>query len=69
MNDYVIIGDTKDYEGCLVCVCFSLNNATEVLNRMLTNPTDNDKRIMQGCHNLRIKEVPEKDCWWHGNCD
>ena len=69
MGDYVIIGDTKSYDGCLVCVCGTFERATEVLNRMLTNPTDNDKRLMDGHHNLRITEVPEEDCWWHGNCD
>ena len=69
MGDYVIVGDTKDYDGCLVCVCFTLENATKVLDRMLNNPTDDDKKSMQGHHNLRIKEVPKEDCWWRGNCD
>ena len=68
-GDYVIVGDTERHEGCLVCVCFTFENATKVLNRMLNNPNDNDKRLMQGHSNLRIEEVPEKDCWWHGNCD
>ena len=67
--DYVIVGDTEKYDGCLVCVCFSLENANETLNRMLNNPTDSDRRITQTYSNLRIKEVPEKDCWWHGKLD
>jgi len=70
MNDYVIAGDTNKYKGCLVSVCGpSLEHAQEVLHRMLNNPTDNDKKITEGMYNLRIKEVPEKDCWWHGNCE
>lgn len=31
---------------------------------MLNNPTENDKRLMAGHSNFRIKEVPAKDCWW-----
>ena len=69
MGNYIIVGDTKNYEGCLVCVCFSFENATETLNRMLINPNDNDKKLMQGHSNLRIEEVPEKDCWWHWGLD
>lgn len=69
MSDYVIAGDTDQYEGCLVCVCGTMDHASDVLHRMLTNPTDNDKRLMEGHYNLRIEEVPEKDCWWHHGCD
>lgn len=69
MSDYVIVGDTKNYDECLVCVCGTFARATEVLTRMLNNPTDNDKKTMQGHSNLRIAEVPEKDCWWRDNCD
>lgn len=69
MNDYVIVGDTERYEGCLVCVCGTLKTATAELIRMLNNPTENDKILMQGHNNLRIEEVSEEDCWWHRNCD
>lgn len=69
MNDHVIVGDTESYEGCLVCVCGTLDHAEEVLHRMLTNPNKNDKALMKGHSNLRIEEVPEKDCWWQRNCD
>lgn len=70
MNEYIIIGDTERYEGCLVCVCgTSLDWANKVLDRMLNNPTDNDKLLMQGHTNLRVKEVPPEDCWWNGNLD
>ena len=70
MNEYIIIGDTKNYTGCLVCTCgTSFEHAQEVLHRMLNNPTKNDERLMAGHSNFRIKEVPEKDCWWNGNLD
>lgn len=41
------------------------NFAEKILQRMLNNPTQNDKRCMEGHINLRIKEVEEKDCWWN----
>lgn len=70
MNEYVIIGDTEKYNDCLVCVCGgSLEFANSTLNRMLNNPTEHDKLLMNGHTNFRIKEVPEKDCWWNYNCD
>lgn len=69
MSDFVIVGDTDKYEGCLVCVCGTYDNANKILHRMLNNPTENDKKIMNGHSNLRIEEVPEEDCWWRGNCD
>ena len=58
-SDYIIVGDTERVEGCLICVAGKTKEtAEEVLNRMLTNPTENDKRLMFGHRNLRIKEVP-----------
>ena len=70
MNEYIIIGDTENYKDCLVCVCgTSLNWANAELYRMLNNPTDNDKRLMQGHTNLRVKEVLAENCWWNGNLD
>ena len=68
--EYIIKGDTEEFEDCLVLVCgASLEHAKQVLNRILTNPNDNDKKIIR-CHkNLRIKEVSDEQCWWNGNCD
>jgi hypothetical protein len=63
--EYIIIGDTKDYSECLVCVCGSKEYAEEVLQRMLNNPNENDKALIEGHTNLRIKAVEEKDCWWN----
>ena len=70
MNDYIIIGDTEKYKGCLVCVCGPhLEHAKFILDRILNNPTPGDIRMIQGHHNLRIKEAPESECWWRGNLD
>lgn len=70
MNEYIIVGDTKKYKNCLVCLCgCSFERAQEVLNRMLNDPTEDDKRIIDGHTNLRIKEVEKKHCWWNDGCD
>ena len=68
-GDYIIIGDTDRYNDCLVCVAGTIERANEVLNRMLNNPTEHDKRMMSGHTNFRIKFVEEKYCWWNDNCD
>ena len=69
-GDYVIKGDTQQFKDCLVYVAGkTYEDAEEVLKRMLNNPTENDKRLMAGHTNFRIKFVEEKDCWWNGNCD
>lgn len=63
---YIIIGDTENYNGCLICVVSGdITQAENVLRRMLNNPTENDKRLMKGHSNLRIKAVEAKDCWWN----
>lgn len=65
-GDYVIVGDTKKYNDCLVYVIGkSYENAEETLSRMLNNPTENDKRLMLEFTNLKIELVEEKDCWWN----
>lgn len=64
-SDYIIVGDTEKYDECLVCVCGKdKNNAEEALRRIIENPTENDKRLIKGYKNLRIKEVPANKCWW-----
>lgn len=64
-SDYIIVGDTERFDDCLICVSGkSKESAEETLNRMRTNPTENDKRLMFGHRNLRIKEVPSEKCWW-----
>lgn len=68
-SDFIIIGDTKEFKDCLVYVCSTKELAEENLYRILNNPNENDKKIMKGHTNFRIKEVPYKDCWWRHNCD
>ena len=68
--EYVIVGDTEKYKGCLVYVCgISEDRAKEVLDRMINNPTENDKTVSNGHINLRIEKVPKEDCWWNGYLD
>lgn len=70
MNEYIIIGDTVKFKGCLVYVCGTSRPHTEkVLHRMLTDPTERDKEILQTHSNLRVKEVPADDCWWNFGTD
>lgn len=64
-GDYIIVGDTKNFTDCLVCVAGTYENANKILRDMLCKPT---KRI-EKYTNFRIKFVEEKDCWWKHNCD
>lgn len=68
--EYVIKGDTERFKDCLVFVCGSSEErANEILNRMLTNPNDNDKRLIKGHSNLRVTKVQKDFCWWNKGCD
>ena len=68
--EYIIKGDTKKFNDCLICCCGeSKSRAEEILNRMVSNPTDNDKRLIAGHTNLRIEEVTKEKCWWNGYLD
>ena len=70
MSEYIIVGDTEKCKDCLVCPCgVSLDRAKEILDRMINNPTENDKALSEGHTNLRIKEVPKESCWWNGYLD
>lgn len=69
MGDYVIVGDTKTYNDCLVYVCGSADVAEKTLDRMLNNPTEYDKELLKKHTNLRIDFVSEKNCWWKWNYD
>lgn len=64
--EYIIVGDTEKYKDCLIYSCGkSKERANEVLNRMLTSPTENDKKLMQSLKDIRIEEVPQEDCFWN----
>jgi hypothetical protein len=68
--EYIIVGDTDKYEGCLVCLAGDTREgAEELLNNMLTNPSDNAKVLMEGHTNLRVKQVKSRDCWWNYGTD
>lgn len=68
--EYNIVGDTKDYKGCLIATCGkSEERAKEALNRLLTNPSESEKMMMKGYTNLRIEKVDGDKCWWNEGCD
>ena len=68
-KEYIIVGDTDRGE-CLVYVGFhSQERAEQTIQQILTNPTENDKKVTKGHSNLRVKEVNSEDCWWNENCD
>lgn len=68
-SDFVIIGDTEKFADCLVCVAGTYDRARQVLARMLNNPTENDKKLVEKYYNLRIEEVQAENCWWRDNTD
>ncbi len=66
VKEYIIVGDTDKYEGCLVKLAgYDFEKAKALLNKMLTNPDDNDKYLMKGQTNFRIEEVNSNECWWN----
>lgn len=64
---YIVKGDSEKFDDVLVFVIGHCTKeyAEGVLERMINNPTKNDKRIMKNMRNFRIKEVEENDCWWN----
>jgi hypothetical protein len=70
MKEYIIVGDTKDYNSCLIYRCGdNRENAERVLNRLLNNSNDNDKFVSKGHFNIRIEEVDSSECWWNDTRD
>ncbi len=64
-EEFVIVGDSKKFKGCLITTCGTKQRAEEVLERMLTAPTRNDKLLIGDCTNLRIKGCDPKKSWWN----
>lgn len=64
--EYIIVGDTEKYGECLVYVCGKdEKKAQEILEKVLTSPTDQDRRVMESHSNLRLKKVESRLCWWN----
>lgn len=69
-KEYTIVGDSGTSKACLIYACGPDKEfAEKVLEKMLTNPDENDLAVMKDLTNLRVKEVDSKDCWWNENCD
>lgn len=63
-GDYIIIGDTERNKDCLVCICGKkYEYAYAIWNRITKNPTENDRNLIKGHTNFRIKYVELEDCW------
>ena len=65
MSEYIIVGDTDEFKDCLIYTCGTKKRAEEVLERMMNNPDEEDNRMIQKHHNIRIEEVPDNECWWN----
>lgn len=67
--EYIIVGDSiehPEYTECLIYTCGKdKEHAENVLNRMLTNPNNNDKIFLKKHRNIKVKEISNKDCWWN----
>lgn len=62
---YIIAGDTEQYKGCLILSCGSdKERAEQTLQRLLDDPDEHDKIMIEGYSNLRVEEAEKKDCWW-----
>lgn len=56
--NYIIAGDTEEHKDVLVYVIAGDRELAEkTLNRMLTNPTPGDLKILKTHTNLRIEET------------
>ena len=69
--EYFIAGDALLHKGCLICItdCKSFEEAEQILERMLNNPNENDKKMIKGYRNIHVAAIPKNDCWWNDNCD
>ena len=62
---YIIVGDTEKFKDCLVHICHtSKDEALKLLHRFITAPTEEDKRNIGQCFNLRLESTDGVSCWW-----
>lgn len=69
MGNYIIVGDTKEYTGCLIYVCGTQSNAENVLSQIKAQSTEEYRRTFKKYRNLRIEYVKPEDCWWKHTLD
>lgn len=66
MTEYVIVGDTELYNGCLVRVCHGDKEfAKTELQKMFISKDEQDIKDVNKYKNLRVEPVEEKDQWWN----
>lgn len=60
MRNFVIVGDIDGSVGCLMRVCKGDKDLAEkTLGEIISTPSYRDYK------NIRIEEIPKKDCWWN----
>ena len=65
-TEYIIVGDTEEFDECLVALCGTdFEKAKEALDKMINDPDEHAKELSKGHKNLRLKEVKSADCWWN----
>lgn len=63
---YVIVGDTEKIKGCLVCpIGEEKEKAEKRLKQIISNPSENDEKLIKGHSNLRIGSIKSYDAWWN----
>ena len=71
-KQWVIVGAYEDELEGLICALpknYSDEQALEVLNRMVNNPTNADLLMIKGTTSIWLEKIEEKDAWWNDNCD
>lgn len=65
--EYTIIGyyPDRNWWALVAPVGHEKEKALGVLRRMITEPTENDKKLIGTATILSLDTVSEKDAWWH----
>ena len=71
-KQWVIVGLYEDELEGLVCALprdYTDEQALEILNRMVNNPTAADLIMMRDTKSIWLEKIDSKDAWWNDNCD
>lgn len=65
--EYTIIGYYPELDDwCLVALAGTeKEHALSVLKRMITEPNENDKKLIHNATVLSIDTVSKENCWWN----
>ena len=66
MDEYIIVGDSPNFNECLIYTCGTDKElAEDYLDRILNYPTENDKKATENMTNIKIKKVSSGAAWWN----